>query len=49
MREGARRLGLVTLPQMVGALVEAVEHPPDDVGGPRVWEVPRIALARPVQ
>jgi nucleoside-diphosphate-sugar epimerase len=48
-REGARRLGLVTLAQMVGALVEAVEHPPDDVGGPRVWEVPRIALARAVQ
>jgi nucleoside-diphosphate-sugar epimerase len=48
-RDGARRLGLVTLAQMVGALVEAVEHPPDDVGGPRVWEVPRIALARPVQ
>ena len=48
-RESARRLGLVTLAQMVGALVEAVEHPPDDVGGPRVWEVPRIALARPVQ
>jgi nucleoside-diphosphate-sugar epimerase len=47
-REAARRLGLVTLAQMVGALVEAVEHPPDDVGGPRVWEVPRIALGRPV-
>jgi uncharacterized protein YbjT (DUF2867 family) len=27
-RESARRLGLVTLPQMVGALVHAVEHPP---------------------
>ena len=28
-RETARRLGLVTLGQMVGALVYAVEHPPD--------------------
>jgi uncharacterized protein YbjT (DUF2867 family) len=27
-RESARRLGLVTLPQMVAALVDAVEHPP---------------------
>jgi uncharacterized protein YbjT (DUF2867 family) len=26
-RESARRLGLVTLPQMIAALVEAVEHP----------------------
>jgi nucleoside-diphosphate-sugar epimerase len=48
-RESAKRLGLVTLAQMVGALVEAVEHPPDDVGGPRVWEVPRIALGRAVR
>jgi nucleoside-diphosphate-sugar epimerase len=45
-REGARRLGLVTLQQMIGALVEAIEHPPDDVTGPRVWEVPRIAQGR---
>lgn len=28
-RESARRLGLVTLEQMVGALVHAVEHPPE--------------------
>ena len=45
-RAGARRLGLVTQAQMIGALVEAIEHPPDDVTGPRVWEVPRIAQGR---
>ena len=45
-RAGARRLGLVTRAQMIGALVEAIEHPPDDVTGPRVWEVPRIAQGR---
>ena len=45
-RDGARRLGLVTQSQMIGALVEAIEHPPDDVTGPRVWEVPRIAQGR---
>jgi uncharacterized protein YbjT (DUF2867 family) len=28
-REGAQRLGLVTLPQMVGAMVWAVEDPPE--------------------
>ena len=40
-REAARRLGFVTLAQMVAALVRAVEHPP----GPaerRVVEVPAI-------
>ena len=43
-REGARRLGLVTRAQMVAALVEAVENPPDGSSSePRVWEVPRIA------
>jgi len=45
-RDAARRLGLVTHTQMIGALVEAIEHPPDDVTGPRVWEVPRIAQGR---
>jgi nucleoside-diphosphate-sugar epimerase len=45
-RDGARRLGLVTHPQMIGSLIEAIEHPPDDVTGPRVWEVPRIAQGR---
>lgn len=38
-REGAQRLGLVTLPQMLRALVWAVEHPPDTF---RVLDVPRI-------
>ena len=38
-REGARRLGLVTLPQMLNALVWAVENPPSDV---RVLDVPKI-------
>lgn len=45
-RDGARRLGFVSHEQMLGALVEAIEHPPDDVTGPRVWEVPRIAQGR---
>ena len=45
-RAGAERLGLVTHIQMVAALVEAVEHPPDGSSSePRVWEVPRIARA----
>jgi nucleoside-diphosphate-sugar epimerase len=45
-RDGARRLGLVTRAQMVAALVEAIEHPPDGSSSePRVWEVPRIARA----
>jgi uncharacterized protein YbjT (DUF2867 family) len=38
-RSGATRLGLVTLRQMVGALVEAVENPPSGI---RVLEVPEI-------
>lgn len=38
----ARRLGLVTLPQMVAALVRAVEERPDGV---RVVEVPAIRQA----
>jgi uncharacterized protein YbjT (DUF2867 family) len=38
-REAARRIGLVTLPQMVAALVRAVENPPDGV---RIVEVPEI-------
>jgi len=46
-RAGARRLGLVTHAQMVAALIEAVENPPDASSSePRVWEVPRIARAR---
>ncbi len=37
--DSARRLGLLTLGQMVSALVHAVEHPP---AGVRVVEVPEI-------
>jgi uncharacterized protein YbjT (DUF2867 family) len=40
-RDTARRLGLVTLPQMVKALVEAVENPPQ-ASGERLVEVPAI-------
>jgi uncharacterized protein YbjT (DUF2867 family) len=40
-RETARRLGLVTLPQMVRALVAAVEHPPEGIE--RIVEVPQIS------
>ncbi|MFN8059012.1 MAG: NAD(P)H-binding protein [Vicinamibacterales bacterium] len=42
-REGARRLGLVTLDEMVAALAEAVAHPPDAV---RVVSVEGIRSAR---
>jgi uncharacterized protein YbjT (DUF2867 family) len=41
-REGATRLGLVTLDQIVGALVHAVETP---ARGVRVVEVPQIRAA----
>jgi uncharacterized protein YbjT (DUF2867 family) len=41
-REGARRLGLVTLAQMTNALVRAVENP---VEGRRVVAVPEIRAA----
>ena len=44
-REGARRLGLVTLAQMVAALVFAVEEGPPL--GRRVLEVPAIREAMP--
>ena len=40
-REGATRLGLVTLEQMVGALVHAVETP---ARGVRIVEVPEIRV-----
>jgi uncharacterized protein YbjT (DUF2867 family) len=40
-RDAARRLGLVTLPQMVRALVRAVEDPPP-AGTIRVVDVPAI-------
>ena len=39
-RESARRLGLVTLDQMIGALVHAVEHPPAQS---RIVEVPELS------
>jgi uncharacterized protein YbjT (DUF2867 family) len=42
-RDGARRLGLVTRPQMVRALVAAVEDPP--ASGVRVVDVPGIRRA----
>ena len=41
-RAGARRLGLVTLKQMVAALVRAVEHP---TSGFEVVDVPGIRAA----
>jgi uncharacterized protein YbjT (DUF2867 family) len=41
LRDGARRLGLVTLRQMVAALVHAVENPPP-AGTVRVVDVPAI-------
>jgi uncharacterized protein YbjT (DUF2867 family) len=40
-RDSARRLGLVTLEQMIGALVQAVEHPPPEGAG-RIIDVPQI-------
>lgn len=45
-RETARRMGLVTLAQMVAALVDAVEHPPA-AGAVRIVDVPGILAARP--
>jgi uncharacterized protein YbjT (DUF2867 family) len=41
-RESARRLGLVTIDQMLAALVRAVENPPGEV---RIVEVPQIRAA----
>jgi uncharacterized protein YbjT (DUF2867 family) len=41
-RESARRLGLVTIDQMLAALLDAVEHP---VKGTRIVEVPEIRAA----
>jgi hypothetical protein len=41
-RESARRLGLVTIDQIVAALVEAVENPPDR---DRIVGVPEIRTA----
>lgn len=41
-RASAERLGLVTLPQMIAALVSAVEHPP---AASRIVDVPAIRRA----
>lgn len=41
-RQSARRLGLVTLAQMVNALVDAVENPPTGI---RIVDVPAIRAA----
>ena len=46
-RETARRLGLVTLAQMVAALVDAVEHPPAQ-NSLRIVDVPQIRAAPPI-
>ncbi len=43
-RDSARRLGLVTLPQMVRALAHAVENPPAAI---RIIEVPEIRATPP--
>ena len=40
-RERALRLGLVTIEQMISALVFAVEHPPDSE---RILAVPQIRI-----
>ena len=42
-RETARRLGLVTLPQMVAAMIRAVESPPDGI---RILDVSDIRDSR---
>jgi hypothetical protein len=41
-RDTARRLGLVTLPQMVQTMANALDRPPSGV---RVVEVPQIRLS----
>jgi hypothetical protein len=43
-RSGARRLGLVTIDQMIRALVAAIESPPSP-GTQRIVEVPQIRAA----
>ena len=42
-RESARSLGLVTLPQMVQTMANAIEHP---ASGVRIVEVPEIRVTR---
>lgn len=46
-REGAHRLGLVTIDQMLNALVLAVEHPPAQ-GQVRIMSVPDIRRSQPL-
>ncbi|MGQ0764716.1 MAG: SDR family oxidoreductase [Gemmatimonadota bacterium] len=47
-RGGATRLGLITIAQMVSAIVHAVENPASDFGGRRIVEVPElIRLGQP--
>jgi uncharacterized protein YbjT (DUF2867 family) len=43
-RESARRLGLVSVDQMVGSMARAIAEPPRGV---RVWEVPQIRITQP--
>jgi uncharacterized protein YbjT (DUF2867 family) len=44
LRDGAVRLGLVTLEQMLAALLHAVENPPQEML--TVWQVPEIQQAK---
>jgi uncharacterized protein YbjT (DUF2867 family) len=39
-RDGARRLGLIKLEQMIAAVAKAVEFPPEK--GTRIWDVPQL-------
>lgn len=41
-RAGAERLGLVRLDELVGTLVDAVEHPPERTGDVRIVETTQI-------
>jgi nucleoside-diphosphate-sugar epimerase len=44
-RDGAIRLGLVTIDQMIAALVHAIEDPPP-AGTARIVDVPAIRASR---
>ena len=44
-RDGAIRLGLVTIDQMIAALVHAIENPPP-AGTARIVDVPAIRASR---
>jgi uncharacterized protein YbjT (DUF2867 family) len=43
-RDSAQRLGLVTLPQMVAAMANAIDKPPSGI---RILDVPTIRASRP--